>query len=67
VGELVEILGTDLTGATSVSFDGAAAVFEVASGSLVTATVPTGASSGKVQVVTPGGTLSSNVSFRVLP
>jgi uncharacterized protein (TIGR03437 family) len=67
VGEVVEILGTDLTGATSVSFDGTAAVFKVASGSLITATVPAGASRGKVQVVTPGGKLSSNVSFRVLP
>ena len=26
-----------------------------------------GASSGKVQVVTPSGTLSSNASFRVVP
>jgi hypothetical protein len=39
----------------------------VVSSSLVTATVPTGATTGKVEVVTPGGTLSSNVPFRVLP
>jgi uncharacterized repeat protein (TIGR03803 family) len=67
VGAAVNILGTDLTGATSVSFNGTAAVFEVVSSSLVTATVPTGATTGKVEVVTPGGTLSSNVPFRVLP
>jgi uncharacterized protein (TIGR03437 family) len=60
-------LSTDLTGATSVTFNGTAAVFKVASPTLVTTTVPTGATSGKIQVVTPSGTLSSNVPFRVLP
>jgi hypothetical protein len=29
--------------------------------------VPAGATTGKVEVVTPGGTLSSNVSFDALP
>lgn len=67
VRKLVEILATDLTGATSVSFNGTAAVFTVVSSSLITATVPTGASTGKIQVVTPTGTLSSNLPFRVLP
>jgi len=67
VGAAVNILGTDLTGATSVSFDGTAAVFTVVGHSLITATVPAGASSGEVQVVTPGGTLSSNVPFQVVP
>jgi len=67
VGATVEILGTALTGATSVAFNGTAAVFQVISSSEIRATVPAGASSGKVQVVTPSGTLSSNVSFRVLP
>jgi uncharacterized repeat protein (TIGR03803 family) len=67
VGGAVRILGTDLTGATSVSFNSTAAVFKVISSSLITTTVPAGATSGKVQVVTPGGTLSSNVAFRVLP
>ncbi len=67
MGAVVKILGTNLTGATNVSFDGAAAVFEVVSSSEITATVPAGASSGLVQVVTPGTTLSSNVPFRVVP
>jgi len=67
VGAAVNILGTDLTGATSVSFDGTAAVFTVVGHSLITATVPAGASSGELQVVTPGGTLSSNVPFLVVP
>src|ERR1022692_3675717 len=67
VGAAVKILGTNLTGAASVSFDGTAAVFTVVSGSEITTPVPAGASSGKVQVVTPSGTLSSNASFRVVP
>ena len=67
VGKAVKILGTDLTGATSVSFNGTAAVFTVVSSSLITTTVPAGATSGQVQVMTPSGTLSSNVPFRVLP
>jgi uncharacterized repeat protein (TIGR03803 family) len=67
VGEVRKILGNDLTGATSVSFDGTAAAFTVIAPSLITATVPAGASTGTVQVVTPSGTLSSNVPFRVLP
>jgi uncharacterized repeat protein (TIGR03803 family) len=67
VGAVVEILGTDLTGATSVSFNGIEAVFKVVAISLITATVPAGATTGTVQVVTPAGTLSSNVPFRVLP
>jgi uncharacterized repeat protein (TIGR03803 family) len=67
VGEGVKILGTDLTGATSVTFNGTATVFEVASPSLIVTKVPTGATSGRVSVVTPSGTLTSNVRFRVLP
>jgi uncharacterized repeat protein (TIGR03803 family) len=66
VGAAVKILGTDLTGATSVTFNGTAATFTVVSPSLITTTVPTGATTGKVEVVTPGGTLSSNLVFRVL-
>jgi uncharacterized repeat protein (TIGR03803 family) len=69
VGSIVKILGTDLTGASRVTFNGTRAVFGVSSGSAteITTTVPAGATSGEVQVVTPGGTLSSNVSFRVVP
>jgi len=67
VGKPVKILGTNLTGATSVSFNGTAATFTVVSSSLITTTVPVGATTGTVQVVTPSGTLSSNVPFRVAP
>jgi hypothetical protein len=65
VGTAVKILGTDLTGSTSVTLNGTAAKFKVASGSFLTTTVPAGASTGTVEVKTPKGTLKSNVVFRV--
>jgi uncharacterized repeat protein (TIGR03803 family) len=65
VGKAVKILGTDLTGSTSVTFDGTAATFTVVSRSEIITTVPTGATTGAVEVTTPSGILSSNVVFRV--
>jgi uncharacterized repeat protein (TIGR03803 family) len=67
LGATVIILGTDLTGATSVTFDGAAASFTVVSSSEITTTVPSGAATGEVRVTTPQGRLISNVDFRVTP
>jgi uncharacterized repeat protein (TIGR03803 family) len=67
VGATVNILGTNLTGATSVNFNGKAATFTVVSSSEITTNIPAGATTGEVQVVTSSGTLLSNVSFRVLP
>jgi uncharacterized protein (TIGR03437 family) len=66
-GAAVNILGTNLTGATSVSFNGTAATYIVLSSSKITTNVPAGNTAGEVKMVTSGGTLSSNVSFRVLP
>lgn len=63
----MRILGTNLTGATSVTFNGVAATFKVVSPTLILTTVPTGATTGKVQVTTPSGTLLSNVVFLVRP
>jgi uncharacterized repeat protein (TIGR03803 family) len=66
-GKSVMILGSNLTGTTGVSFNGTAATFTVVSSTEITATVPAGATTGAVQVTTPGGTLQSNVTFRVTP
>jgi hypothetical protein len=66
VGSSVNILGTELTGASSVSFNGTPATFIVRSASLITTTVPAEATTGTLQVVTPGGTLLSNVPFAVV-
>jgi uncharacterized repeat protein (TIGR03803 family) len=67
VGEKVTILGYELTGATSVTFDGVPAIFTVDASTAITTTVPAGATTGKVQVITPRGTLSSNTNFEVVP
>jgi uncharacterized repeat protein (TIGR03803 family) len=61
----VTVLGTDLTGTTKVTFNGKAAVFKVVSSTEIQATVPAEANTGKVEVTTPQGALSSNVPFRV--
>jgi uncharacterized repeat protein (TIGR03803 family) len=67
VGSAVVILGTNLAGATVVSFKGKAATFTVVSSSKITTTVPAGAETGSVTVTTPTGTLKSNVAFQVGP
>jgi uncharacterized repeat protein (TIGR03803 family) len=65
VGAAVKILGTKLTGATSVTFNGTAAVFKVVSNSLITTTVPQGATTGFISVTTPPRKLKSNHKFVV--
>jgi uncharacterized repeat protein (TIGR03803 family) len=67
VGSTVQILGQGFTGATAVSFNGTAAAYSVKADTFITATVPSGATSGSVTVTTPGGTLTSNRHFRVNP
>lgn len=67
VGAAIIILGNNLTAATSVTFNGAAATFYVVSHSQIIATVPAGASTGVVEVMTPEKTLKSNVVFHVRP
>jgi uncharacterized repeat protein (TIGR03803 family) len=67
IGTTVRILGTNLKGATSVSFNGTAATFTVVSGTQIKTTVPTGATTGTLTVITPSSTLNSNVAFQVLP
>ena len=64
--ETVRIWG-NVAGATGVNFSGTKALFTVLSDSALAATVPVGATTGDVQVVTSSGTLSSKVPFRVLP
>ena len=66
-GSVVQILGTNLSGASRVTFNGTAAAFRVVSSSLIMATVPAGATNGEIQVVTPSGTLAGDVPFVVWP
>lgn len=66
VGGTVGILGNNLAGATNVTFNGATAAFTVVSSTFIKAIVPSGATTGTIQVKTPSGTLSSNVQFHVV-
>lgn len=65
VGTQVIILGNNLTGSTSVTFNGTAANFTVVSDTEITASVPHGATTGTVSVITPSGALNSNPQFVV--
>jgi len=66
-GTRVTLSGSGFTGATAVLFDGTAATaFTVANdGTTITATVPTGATSGPLSVGNPAGTASSTSPFDV--
>lgn len=66
VGTPVTITGNSLTGVSKVTFGGVkATVFTVDSNTQITATVPVGAVTGKIQVTTPGGTAVSPTAFTV--
>lgn len=67
MGTPVEILGTNLTGANHVRFDGTPATFKVVSASSITTTVPAGATTGMIRVTKPHGPVKSNVTFQVGP
>jgi uncharacterized repeat protein (TIGR03803 family) len=65
VGAAIRIQGTDLTGTTSVTFNGMAAKFTVISKSEIQTNVPSGATTGMVEVKTGKKTLNSNAIFQV--
>ncbi len=68
VGAKVIILGNNLKGATRVAFDGTTATITGGSNTEITTTVPTGATTGAVEVMTAAGKkLESNVVFQVIP
>jgi uncharacterized repeat protein (TIGR03803 family) len=65
-GTKVNILGNNLTGASTVN--GTAATFKVVNSAWIIATVPTDATTGTVAVTLPARTLNSNnVQFQVVP
>jgi uncharacterized repeat protein (TIGR03803 family) len=67
VAAKVIILGNNLTGSTTVSFNGTPATFTVVSANQIKTSVPSGATTGFVTVTTPAGELTSNVVFTVSP
>jgi len=66
VGTVVAIKGSNLLGATAVKFNGITAVFTVDSNKLIHATVPTGATTGVITVLTKTQTATSAHPFAVL-
>jgi hypothetical protein len=67
VGQPDGILGRGFKGTTGVFFNGTPASFTVVSDTIIRTTVPAGATTGFVTVESSGGTLKSNVPFRVIP
>ena len=65
VGTSVTITGTNFTGTTVVKFNGVKATFTVNSDTTITATVPAGATTGKIIVKTPLGKATSPAKFTV--
>jgi hypothetical protein len=67
VGARVTITGSGFTGTRSVEFTGAAASPTAVSGTEITVTVPAGAQTGPLQVITPAGTATTTTPFTVEP
>jgi hypothetical protein len=67
VGGFVKINGSGFTGATEVKFNGVNSQFKVDSFATISATVPAGATTGPISVITPSGMAMSNTNFEVLP
>jgi RHS repeat-associated protein len=61
----VTITGANFTGAATVKFKNKSASFTVNSSTQITATVPSGATTGKISVTTPAGTGTSSSNFTV--
>jgi len=70
-GAKITLMGTNFTGATSVSFNGASATFTNTLTNYldlrITAVVPPDATSGPITVLTPHGSITSTNLFDVLP
>ncbi len=65
VGASVTINGSGFTSAANVTFNGTNATFTINSDIKITATVPTGASTGPIAVIAAGGIVTSSTSFTV--
>jgi hypothetical protein len=65
LGTSVVIIGTNLSSASSVKFNGATATFSIASATQITAFVPGTATTGTIAVTTPYGTGTSAGAFTV--
>ncbi len=64
-GKSVTITGSSLSGATAVTFNGTPAVIIRDDATKIKTQVPSGATTGTIQVTTPGGTATSATPFTV--
>src|SRR6185437_15177850 len=67
VGETVTITGTTLDDSTVVRLNGMAMPVVTQTGTQIVATIPEGATTGKITVATFGGTATSVATFGVKP
>jgi hypothetical protein len=65
IGHLVTIKGTNLSGATEVQLGDTPGTIKKDTATRITFLVPPGATSGTIEVTTPGGTAISTKSFDV--
>jgi uncharacterized repeat protein (TIGR03803 family) len=65
VGTKVTIRGSNFVGTTAVAFNGVSASFQVLNSQFLSATVPTGATSGPIKVTNQGGTATGTQTFTV--
>lgn len=65
IGQDVVITGSGFTLATTVKLNGLAMVFSLERDTTIIATVPIGATKGKIAVITPSGTITSTMDFVV--
>jgi hypothetical protein len=63
VGTPVTLTGANLAAVTNVTFNGVKAVFSVVQGTNLVATVPVGATTGRLTVATPEGSFTTADSF----
>lgn len=64
-GAKVTITGKNLAGASQVTFNGTAAAITKDSATRIIVKVPAGATTGKITVVTPAGSVVSSKVFKV--
>ena len=65
VGTVITIKGTNLLGASSVTFNGVSGTIKNDKVNKITVKVPSGATKGRIQVTTPGGNAESATKFKV--
>jgi uncharacterized repeat protein (TIGR03803 family) len=65
---LHQFTGADGTGPVApLAFNGTPATFHLVSPTYIKAVVPSGATTGTIQITMPSGTLSSSVAFEIVP